>query len=326
MFNRKNLVLLSILTIAGVLLLALTYRSEQPAKKGGKGAYPLRLEDSYQRVVTLDRKPERIVSVAPNITEIIFALGKGGLLAGRTEYCDFPPEARKVASIGSLLEPNIEKIIALNPDIVIASTHFQKEVLKKLEGLGVKVAVLYGAEDFEGVYFTIAQVGRIVGADARADKLIAGMKRKVRAITGRVRGRPRPRVYYVMTFGKTGDYTAGGDTFLGKMLAMAGGANVAGESKGWQYSLEKLVEQDPDYIVCAKSYASLEALRHASGYRELTAVKAGKVLEIDNNLLDRQGPRLVEGLETLARFLHPEAFTGGRHETEGERRGNRDDL
>jgi iron complex transport system substrate-binding protein len=312
MFNRKNLVILSILIITGVILFGISYRNEQPAKKGGKGAYPLRLEDSYQRVVTLDRKPERIVSVAPNITEIIFALGKGGLLAGRTEYCDFPPEARKVESIGGLLDPNIEKIVALNPDIVIASTHFQKEALKKLEDLGVKVAVLYGAADFDGVYFTIAQVGKIVDAVPQADRLIAAMRRKVATITGRVRGQPRTKVYYLVGFGKAGDYTAGGDTFIGKMLALAGGANVAGDSKGWQYSLEKLVEKDPDAIICAKNYASLEALRHAAGYRELTAVRAGKVLEIDNNLLDRQGPRLVEGLETLARFLHPEAFAGGK--------------
>jgi iron complex transport system substrate-binding protein len=311
MFNRKNSVIWCSLFLAGILLflLSISHRNGRPAgKKGDQGAYPLRLEDSYQRVVTLDRKPERIVSVAPNITEIIFALGKGGLLAGRTEYCDYPPEARKVESIGSLLEPNIEKIVALNPNIVIASTHFQKDVLKKLEGLGIKVAVLYGAEDFDGVYFTISQVGKIVGAVPKADQLIAAMKRKAETITGRVRGKPRPKVYYLVAFGKTGDYTAGGDTFIGKMLAMAGGSNVAGDSKGWQYSLEKLVEKDPDCIICAKSYASLGALRHAAGYRELTAVKAGKVLEIDNNLLDRQGPRLVEGLETLARFLHPEAF------------------
>jgi iron complex transport system substrate-binding protein len=319
MFNRKNLVVLSILFITGVILLGISHRNGKPAGKGEQGVYPLRLEDSYHRVVTLNWKPERIVSVAPNITEIIFALGKGSLLAGRTEYCDYPPQARKVESIGGLLEPNIEKIVALNPDIVIASTHFQKEVLKKLEELGVKVVVLYGAEDFEGVYFTIAQVGKIVGAAPQADRLIAAMKRKVKTITGRVRGQPRAKVYYLVTFGKTGDYTAGGDTFIGKILAMAGGANVAGDSKGWQYSLEKLVEQDPGYIVCAKNYASLQALRRAAGYRELTAVKAGKVLEIDNNLLDRQGPRLVEGLETLARFLHPEAFIGGSRE-------NRDDM
>jgi iron complex transport system substrate-binding protein len=308
MFNRKSLVIIIFIIVTGVLLFHISYQSNQSAKKEHEGHYPLRLEDSYHRVVTLDREPERIVSVAPNITEIIFALGKGSLLAGRTEYCDYPPEASQVESVGSLIDPNIEKIITLNPDVVIASTHFQKEVLQKLEGLGIKVVVLYGAEDFSGVYFTIAQIGKIVGAVSKADKLIGEMKRKVGMITARFKGRPRSRVYYVVAFGKTGDYTAGGDTFIGKILALAGGANIAEDSKGWQYSLEKLVEQDPDYLICAKHYAPQAALRQAVGYRELTAVKAGKVLEIDNNLLDRQGPRLTEGLEIVARFLHPEAF------------------
>ncbi len=298
------------LVAAGLIIGFVTYSALQTRNdrlRQDEGSH-LKLEDAYHRVITIDKAPSRVVSVAPNITEIIFALGKGEMLVGRTEYCDYPTEAGGIESIGSVMEPNIEKIVALNPDIVIASTHFQKGSLKKLEDAGIKVAVLDREESFDGVYQLIRQVGQVLHSNERAAGLVSDLQKKVADITVKIANAPKPKVYYVVFYGDSGSYTAGKDTFIGNMLKMAGGDNIAADSEGWQYSIEKIVEKDPDILICSKYYHTKEVIVKSPGFKSLKAVKAGRVLEIDHNLLDRQGPRLAEGLETLARLLHPEAF------------------
>lgn len=298
--------LVLLLGLGGMIYGYIVSSPSKPAPAENTEGFPLRIIDSYQREITLKRRPARVVSVAPNITEIIFALGKGGALVGRTEYCDYPPEALKVACVGNVTDPSIETIVRLKPDLVIASTHFQKTVLEKLEDLGIKVAVFYGPADFDGVYTTIRQVGKALGAREEAESIVAGMRRKINRIGALVRNAPKPKVYYVVDFGPAGDFTAGKDTFIGKMITKAGGINVAEDTRGWQYSLEKLVAKNPDLLICSRYHQTKARLQQAVGYRELPAVRAGKIFEIDSNLLDRQGPRLAEGLEELARILHPE--------------------
>ncbi|MGI6119405.1 MAG: helical backbone metal receptor, partial [Desulfosporosinus sp.] len=116
--------------------------------------FPMTITDSYERRVVIEKEPLKIISLAPNITETIFALERGNQLVGRTDYCDYPDEAAKIESVGSLETPSIEKIVILKPDLVIASTHFSKDVLKKLEELGITTIVLYGEESFDGAYET----------------------------------------------------------------------------------------------------------------------------------------------------------------------------
>ncbi|EDS77877.1 periplasmic binding protein [Clostridium botulinum C str. Eklund] len=270
--------------------------------------YPLKIKDSYNREVVINKEPKRIVSIAPNITETIFALGRGNKLVGRTDYCDYPKEVNNITSIGSLTQPNIEKIVELKPDVVIASTHFKKDVLTKLEKMNIKVVVLYGPETFDGVYDTINKVGEVMNAKSEANKLVLDMKKKVDSITDKVKNKNKPKVYYVVSYGKMGDFTSGGDTFIGNMIEMAGGNNVASDVKGWKYSVEKLVEKNPDIIICSKYFDAKKGIKETPGYKDLKAVKDGKLIEIDNNLPDRQGPRVVEGLEALAKIIHPEAF------------------
>ncbi len=263
---------------------------------------------SYGITITLQKPAERIVSIAPNITETIFALGKGNLLVGRTDYGDFPAAASSVQSIGSLTEPNIEKIAELMPDIVIASTHFRKESSDKLKKLSIKVLILKEDKTFDGVYETIRDIAKISGADKAGETLITKMQKKVHSVEKAVQGKPKPKVYYVIGFGEYGDYTAGGDTFIGQMISMAGGNNIASKVKGWSYNLESIIAADPDIIICSKYWNTKKNLIKANGYKELRAVKQDHVFEIDNNLLDRQGPRLAEGLQALARIIHPGSF------------------
>ncbi|ADN03039.1 ABC transporter substrate-binding protein [Spirochaeta thermophila] len=268
----------------------------------------VRVTDSYGRQILLPEYPDRIVSLAPNITETLFALGKGDLVVGRTDYCDWPAEVAGVPSVGTILQPNIERLVALEPDVVIASSHLSKEVDEKLRKLGIPVAVFNYPESFEGTYETILQVARVVGAVQKAEDLIDGIEQVVLTVMSAVSGLPRPRVYYVISYGQFGDYTAGKGTFIDTLIQIAGGVNVASDVEGWQYSAERLLEKDPDIIICSKYYNTKQGFMKTPPYTQLTAVKEGRVFEIDNNLVDRQGPRIGEGLMALARIIHPEAF------------------
>lgn len=277
-------------------------------EKKGETKYPLTIKDSSGRDVTIDKEPQKIISVGPNITETIYYLGKMNKLIGRTDFCDFPKEVKSVQSIGTLQQPNIEKIVDLKPDLVIGSTHFPKETLEKLEALGVKVVVLYGKEDFEGAYNTIEKLGEILNANDKAFEVVSNMKKKVEDVKQKVAGKETPSVYYVIDFGPYGDFTAGSDTFIDKIITMAGGNNIAKDAVNWKYSVEKVLEKNPDMVICPVYFDYKKRLQEAKGYKDLDAIKKGNLFEIDNNMLDRQGPRLADGLEAMAKILHPESF------------------
>ena len=264
--------------------------------------------DSYNRSVTIEKAAVSVVSIAPSITETIFALGKGDILKGRTDYCDYPEEAQNIPSIGSLREPDIEAIAELNPDIVIASTHFTKESLDKLTTLSIPVVVLADQDSFSGVYQTITDIGLLIGAEDEGKALISSMEDTVNSVIDAVKNKATPTVYYVIGFGEYGDFTAGGDTFISQIIEMAGGNNIASETKGWSFSLEQIVDSDPDILVCSKFWDTKSSIENTNGYNDLRAVKSGNLFTIDNNMLDRQGPRLAEGLKALAEILHPDAF------------------
>lgn len=277
-------------------------------KQASVTTYPFTAKDSKGKEVVIEKEPKRIISVAPSVTEIIYALGKGNELVGRTDYDDFPEQVKSVESIGSLTNPNVEKIIELKPDVVIASTHFKDDVAKKLEDLGIKIIMLYNANDFNGAYDSINTLGEIVNAQDSAKDLVASMKKKVEETKEKVKGKETPKVYYVVGFGKNGDYTATADTFIAQMIEMAGGNNIAKDATGWKYSLEKIIENNPEYIIVSKKSGMKEQFVITDGYKGLSAVKNNKVIEIDDNLLNRQGPRLAEGVEALAKILHPDLF------------------
>lgn len=269
--------------------------------------YPLTLVDGKDRQVIIEKQPQTIVSLAPSVTETLFAIGGGELLVGRTDYCLFPEEALAVDSIGSLREPNIEAIAALNPDLVIAATHFSEEVLAQLEALNIPVVILSAQESFEGVYETTLKAGLLINHQAQAQALVAEMQAEVADITAKLSGVTPVTVYYVVGFGDA-DYTATGDTFINDMLQMAGGDNVAKDAEGWAYSLEKLLEHDPQVVLVSDKYDSYAGFMASENYQALTAVQNEGVIEIDSDLLSIQGPRLAKGLRAIAERLHPQLF------------------
>lgn len=270
--------------------------------------FPLTLTDGSGASITLDKEPTAIVSLSPSATEILFAIGKGNLLKGRTDFCNYPPEAAAVASMGSITEPNLELIASVKPDLVLISDMFSPELKTKIEALGIKVFDLSSHDSFDGVYTAIDNAGKLTNANEASTKLIEEMKTKVSEVTAKVANAAKPNVYYVVGFGEYGDYTAGKGTFIDQMITMAGGTNVAQDADGWKYSLEKLIEKNPELMICSKYYDSKKGIEAANGYKDLEAVKKGNLKEIDNDLLDRQGPRSADGLLALAKLIHPELF------------------
>jgi iron complex transport system substrate-binding protein len=311
--SMKKLIVAILTIVMMVTLAACTSNSKEFSssniqKEDSATKYPYTAKDSKGKEVVIEKEPKRIISVAPSVTELIYSLGKGDELVGRTDYDDYPEQVKNVQSIGSLTDPNVEKIIELKPDVVVASTHFKDDVAKKLEDLGIKVVVLYNAKDFNGAYDSINTLGQIINAQDNAKNLVASMKKKIEDVKEKVKGKETPKTYYVVGFGKDGDYTATGDTFIGQMIEMAGGNNIAKDGAGWKYSLEKIIENNPEYIVISKNFGMKDQFISTAGYKELSAVKNNKVIEVDDNLLNRQGPRLADGVEALAKILHPDVF------------------
>lgn len=279
-----------------------------PKETQSATVYPLTIKDASGAEFTFEKSPEVVVSLSPAATEIIFAIGKGELLKGRTDYCNYPPEAEKIPSLGSIMEPNVEAIVALKPDVVFVSKMFSDEVKVQMDNLGIKVFDLASHDTFEGVYTSIASAGQILGAPSASENLIADMKKTIGDVAQKVKGAEAKSAYYVVGYGEYGDYTAGKGTFIDQMITMAGGVNAANDVEGWKYSLEKLIEKDPDYLICRNDGGDKDGIEAANGYKDLTAVKEGRLIEIENELLDVQGPRTAEGVLTLAKILHPELF------------------
>ncbi|NLG89351.1 MAG: ABC transporter substrate-binding protein [Clostridiaceae bacterium] len=276
---------------------------EDAGQPAGNSNYPIAVTDSKGRTIRLENEPERIISIGPDITEIIFALGKGDKLVGRSAFCDYPPEALEITAVGDFYEWNLEMIVSLEPDLIFVSAMNTEENEKKLMDLGINIIFINKTESFGGVYETIGLIGKVLNSETRSEEIISRMKNDVEKAKKAVDGLDRPSVYYVVGFGEYGDYTATGETFIAKMLDMAGGANIAADITGWSYSLEKLMEKDPDIIIGSED--AVKYFREASGYKELSAVKEGRIYAIDPDLLEIQGPRLSDGLLELVKILHP---------------------
>lgn len=262
------------------------------------------ITDDLGREITIFGTPERIVSLAPSNTEILFALGLGDKVAGVTAYCDYPPEAAQKEKVGGYSTINIEKVVALNPDLILASGGVQEEVVEQLEGLGVTVVALW-PDNLDGILHDITLVGDITGVKDTADALTENLRQRIENIVNAVENASKPEVFYVVWDEPL--MTAGQGTFPDDLITRAGGVNI-GADAGTSYliySLEVLVQQNPSVIILShgKTPADMASL---AGWQDLTAVRENKVFTIDPDITSRPGPRIVDGLEQMARYIHPE--------------------
>lgn len=269
-------------------------------------AYPLTVAGTDGDEVVLEAEPERVISVGPNITELIYSLEAEDKLVGRTDYCDYPEAVLSVDTIGTLRKPDIEKMVSLEPDLVIASTHFEEESKEALKKAGIQVLVLYEKTDVSGVYTMIDALGLALNREEQAAAVVEDMQTRIAAVEEAVKDAEPVSVYYVVGYGEGGEYTAGGDTFIHGILTAAGGKNVAEEVSGWSYSVESLLEADPEVVILSE--ADYEGFTTTAPYTELSAVQNGKVYRIDTNMLDRQCARNADAIEEVAKLLHPEVF------------------
>jgi iron complex transport system substrate-binding protein len=270
--------------------------------------------DQAGRSVTVPEHPGRIISLAPNITEILFAVGAGANVVGVSEYSNYPPEAAALPMVGTYIKPNLEAIIALAPDLVIATADGEKRAeINRLAGLGIPVYII-NPRTIAGVVSTVREVGRLAGYEKAGEETAAKMKRRISEIRKRVASLPPVTVLLVLNTNPL--ITINGNTFQDEMIRAAGGTNIAAREKIRYPTLtyEEVVVRAPRVIVMTtmspdEDYTS--AAREWSRFTTVPAVRDGRIAVIDSDIIDRPSPRIVAGLEELARLLHPEAFTKG---------------
>ena len=265
----------------------------------------LQTTDDYGRVVEIPAHPHRVVSLSPAVTEIVFALGADSLLVGRTDFCTYPAEARAIPSIGGISNLNVERILSLEPDLVISGSMVSRKATDQMDRMGTPMVCVIEKPRFEALYDNIAVIGRLVGRSREADSLTGQIRQECARLTDEMDNRgERPKVYYVVGFGAGGNFTAGGNTFINDIIHLAGGQNIAEEVQGWNYSLEALVKEDPDYIIVRREDSAAFVGMHP--YNQLRAVKEGHVIGIESGTLDLQVPRNIEAIRTLRQRMFPD--------------------
>ncbi|MEW6047077.1 MAG: cobalamin-binding protein, partial [Bacillota bacterium] len=264
---------------------------------------------------TLAERPRRIVSLAPSNTEILFAVGAGNQVVGVTLFDDFPAEVRSLEKVGGFAAKSIsvEKVVGLEPDLVLTAGSLQQPVIDALRRLGIPVFSV-DSRSLDHLYDNIRKVGRLTGHAHRAEQVVRSMQARVEAVRSRVAAvepSRRARVFYEVWDNPL--MTAGPQTFIGQLIELAGGINIFSDvQREWpQVSLEELIRRNPDVILGPSSHGrslALENLRVRTGWHGVRAVQTGRVYLIEDSIVSRPGPRLVQGLEAVARALYPELF------------------
>jgi iron complex transport system substrate-binding protein len=271
---------------------------------------PRTFVDDLGRKLYLAKAPTRIVSLAPSVTEILFAIGLQEQIVGVTEFCDYPPEAAQKPKVG-YAHPNIEVIVAMQPDLVLAPRAFLRaDLLAKLEQLKIPTFIV-DPESFEDIPSRIQMIGRMVDRSVSADAVAKAMKERIAAIRSKTEALSRVRVLYVLNSQPL--ITVGPGSFIHHIIGFAGGVNIASKADVPypRLNMEAVLKEDPEIIVFPIGKAEGIPLGDQQLWRQwtsLSAVKQGQLHQIPADLLNRPGPRIVEGLERLARLIHPEAF------------------
>ncbi len=273
---------------------------------------PETFTDDAGRSVTIDEIPQRIVSHVPSITETLFALGLGERIVGISDYCDYPEEAKSKPSVGNYFNPSIENIVALDPDLVLTDGH--SENIRQLDELGITYIVI-DPKDIDGIFRQIELLGKVTGVEGKARKLVEDMQRVIDQVVNRVKDAPKVKVLYIIDATDLAlPWTAGPGSLIDSLITMAGGKNIADEAQSaWvQFSIEQVVSSDPEVIILpakhGTAFTSPEILKEYPAWREITAVKQDEIHIVDGDLVDRTGPRIVQGLEEIAKIIHPELF------------------
>jgi len=277
---------------------------------------PITLKDGLGREFTFEKPFQRVASLAPSNTEILFALGAGSQTVARDAFSDYPEGAKALTDIGGgFADIDTETLVSLQPDLVLAAETNPVEKVQLLESLGFKVFYLSNPKDLDGLYDNLRLVAQLVGHEGEGESLIESLKARVAAVESKLGGvQNRPLVFYELdATDPNAPWTSGPGTFIDLLLTKAGGTNLGNILPNpWaQISVEELITQNPDIILLGDytlGGIKPEDVLSRVGWQSINAVKNKQVYPFDDNLVSRPGPRMVDGLETLARLLHPELF------------------
>jgi iron complex transport system substrate-binding protein len=276
----------------------------EPGPAGG-----VEVVDQTGRALTLPAPPRRIVSLVPSVTEILFAIGAQETLAGVTDFCDFPADAKRKPSVGGMISPSLEALVTLKPDLVVATRSGNRaETFDQLKRLGLPI-YLVDPSSVGDVLRLVGGLGELTGHRNGASAVIADLERRIKTVGERIAGQPRPRVLYVLWPDPL--IVPGRGALVSELITLAGGESVtADQGAGYpRMSLEAAVGRAPEVIVLASHGGGTPVGRDKwERLGSLPAVKSKRLYTADGNVMHRYGPRLVDGIETLARLMHPEAF------------------
>ncbi|RCW45028.1 MULTISPECIES: ABC transporter substrate-binding protein [unclassified Halanaerobium] len=278
-----------------------------------KTGFPVQYEDELGHKIILEKEPERIISLAPSITELIYFLGLEDKLVGVTTYANYPPEAAEKEKIGSVTEVNIEKIITLEPDLIIADSINKSEALKRLNNLGL-AAVGFNPLDIEETIDMIKTIGWLTGSSKKAEQIAEKMNFRLKKIESliaeKLQNTKRPDVFYEIWSDPL--YTAGDNTFINSVIETAGGNNIGKNAEGaWpRFGIESLILADPDVYISSPHSAAggitIKDILNRPLFSELKAVKKERVYLVDQDKISRPSPRIIDGLKEIAAAIFPE--------------------
>ena len=290
---------------------------QSPATKEESASTPaFAWSDSYNRTITLSALPQRIISLSPAITEIIFLLESEELLVGISDFCTYPPETEKVTKVGGLLNFSIENLVSLNPDVVLIGSIIPKEDVKKMEEVGITVIAIKEEEKIEGIYHTLQIVGKLLDKEDLAKEKVTELQAKMAGITsGLAQQTECPSIYYVVGFGESGDFTAPGNSHINEIITLAGGKNIGEPLSAWNISREYLFEQDPDIIFVRKEDQA--AFCKMFPYTQLKAVKEKRVYPIESGWIDIVSPRNILAVEMMHERVRVLLCVCNAHSVEG---------
>jgi iron complex transport system substrate-binding protein len=309
--SKRTIYLITILLTLSILASACTSGIMAKAPAG-----PIVVQDGDGKEFRLEKAAQRIISLAPSNTEILYAIGAGKQVIAREDFSNYPEEVKSLPSVGGDTgKYSLEEIAKLQPDLILASPLTAADAAQSLKTITPNVFFVPNPKDMDGLYANMVTVGMLTGHKAEAEKLVGEFRARVKDVQDKITPLANhPKVFYELdATDPAKPWTAGPGTFIDLLIGMAGGVNIGAKLQGaWvQISQEELIVQNPDIILLGDSlYGGIkpDAVAARPGWKDISAVKNARVLEFNDDLVSRPGPRMVQGLEALAKVLHPDAF------------------
>lgn len=319
--NWKGFRVCSLLLLLMLSILVGCASTEEPKEENNEvqtaeqqGAFPVIITDDAGNEVTIEEQPQSIVSLLPSSTETLFALGLDGEIVGVSDYDNYPAEVAEKEKVGAM-DLNLEAILALQPDIAFLQEYHAEnaaDAITQLQEVGVAVVIVETGSTFEAVYDSIKMMGTATGKVKEAEQMVTDMQEKVNELKEKAETVTETKKVWVEIAPQPDIFTAGSGTYINEMLEMIGAENVAGDLEGWpKVSEEEAVHLNPDVILTTYSFYEADAVEQVlarEGWQEVQAVKNSDVYDVDSDMVTRAGPRLVDGMEEIAKAVYPDVF------------------